>query len=115
MSVTTALTTISSSSPTTSINGGDCVATSEEDIPLPAPSGPLLSSQLIEFVLPIPQPAPDDLNNTIQFMCETASRLLFLSVHWVKNIPVLSQRCVKFNLRIEFISNSLGQFHSEQR
>jgi hypothetical protein len=48
----------------------------------------------MEFVLPIPQQVPDDLQNTIQFMCETASRLLFLSVHWIKNIPTLSQRAI---------------------
>ncbi|KAE9549407.1 hypothetical protein FO519_007374 [Halicephalobus sp. NKZ332] len=101
MSVTTALTTISSSSPTTSINGADCVPQSEEENPLPAPSGPLLSSQHIEFVLPIPQPVPDDLNNTIQFMCETASRLLFLSVHWIKNIPVLSQRPIPLGVTMK--------------
>uniref|UniRef100_A0AC34QSS9 NR LBD domain-containing protein n=1 Tax=Panagrolaimus sp. JU765 TaxID=591449 RepID=A0AC34QSS9_9BILA len=101
MSVTTALTTISANSPTTSTNETDCTHQIDEDNALPAPSGPVLTSQLIEFVLPIPQPLSDDLNNVIQFMCETASRLLFLSVHWVKNIPALSQKPIPLGITMK--------------
>lgn len=97
MSVTTALTTISSSSPTTSSNGMD--SHSDEDAVLPAPSGTILNSQSVEFILPIPQPVPDDLNN--QFMCETASRLLFLSVNWIKNINYLAQRPIPLGITMK--------------
>uniref|UniRef100_A0AC35FPQ1 Uncharacterized protein n=1 Tax=Panagrolaimus sp. PS1159 TaxID=55785 RepID=A0AC35FPQ1_9BILA len=94
MSITTALTAVSSTSPTTSASGMDGMHASDDETPLPAPSGPILTNLCMEFVLPIPQQVPDDLQNTIQFMCETASRLLFLSVHWIKNIPTLSQRAI---------------------
>lgn len=42
------------------------------------------------FKLPIPQPQPQELN--MQFLCETVSRLLFLSVHWIKNVQCLASR-----------------------
>uniref|UniRef100_A0A7E4ZQ55 Nuclear receptor n=1 Tax=Panagrellus redivivus TaxID=6233 RepID=A0A7E4ZQ55_PANRE len=91
MSITTALTAASSTSPTTSTSGMDCMQNSDEELPLPVPTGPVLNGECIDFLLPVPQQTTDDLNNTIQFMCETASRLLFLSVHWIKNVPALSQ------------------------
>ncbi|VDK67539.1 unnamed protein product [Onchocerca ochengi] len=50
--------------------------------------GSLLNSERAKFELPVPQPMPSELN--IQFICETASRLLFLSVHWMKNFKVIS-------------------------
>lgn len=49
---------------------------------------PLFSAERAIFELPIPQPQPQELN--IQFICETASRLLFLSVHWIKNVRALA-------------------------
>ena len=45
-----------------------------------------LPSSLVKFCLPFPLPPPFELNS--QFVCETASRLLFLSVHWARNIYV---------------------------
>uniref|UniRef100_A0A915AA95 Uncharacterized protein n=1 Tax=Parascaris univalens TaxID=6257 RepID=A0A915AA95_PARUN len=48
----------------------------------------LLNAEKAKFELPVPHPMPRELN--IQFVCETASRLLFLSVHWIKNIKALS-------------------------
>ncbi|KAM3726063.1 Nuclear hormone receptor [Dirofilaria immitis] len=50
--------------------------------------GSLLNSERAKFELPVPQPMPSELN--IQFICETASRLLFLSVHWMKNFKAIS-------------------------
>ncbi|KAL3982318.1 Zinc finger C4 type (two domains) family protein [Acanthocheilonema viteae] len=50
--------------------------------------GSLLNPERAKFELPVPQPMPNELN--IQFICETASRLLFLSVHWMKNFKAIS-------------------------
>lgn len=51
---------------------------------------PLIAENFAKFELPIPYPQPSNFN--IQFICETASRLLFLSVHWIKNVPSLASR-----------------------
>uniref|UniRef100_A0A915E2W1 Nuclear receptor domain-containing protein n=1 Tax=Ditylenchus dipsaci TaxID=166011 RepID=A0A915E2W1_9BILA len=51
---------------------------------------PMFSPECAKFELPIPQPQPQELN--IQFICETASRLLFLSVHWIKNVRSLAAK-----------------------
>ncbi|KAI1716888.1 ligand-binding domain of nuclear hormone receptor domain-containing protein [Ditylenchus destructor] len=51
---------------------------------------PLFSAERATFDLPIPQPQPQELN--IQFICETASRLLFLSVHWIKNVKAFAEK-----------------------
>ncbi|KHN81670.1 Nuclear hormone receptor family member nhr-41 [Toxocara canis] len=48
----------------------------------------LLNAEKAKFELPVPHPMPRELN--IQFVCETASRLLFLSVHWIKSIRAIS-------------------------
>ena len=37
------------------------------------------------FNLTMPSPMPAYL--TVHYICETASRLLFLSIHWARNIP----------------------------
>ncbi|CAJ0929150.1 unnamed protein product, partial [Mesorhabditis belari] len=47
---------------------------------------PIFNLDRVRFELPVPIPAPSELN--IQYICETASRLLFLSVHWMKNVKV---------------------------
>lgn len=47
--------------------------------------GPLLSDSHIPFKLMMPIPAPDFL--TVNYICESASRLLFLSMHWARSIP----------------------------
>ena len=52
-------------------------------------SAQVLEAHLVPFKLATPTPHPSHLN--IHFICETASRLLFLSVHWVRSIPVFSQ------------------------
>uniref|UniRef100_A0A915PVG4 Uncharacterized protein n=1 Tax=Setaria digitata TaxID=48799 RepID=A0A915PVG4_9BILA len=54
--------------------------------------GSLLNPERAKFELPVPQPMPSELN--IQFICETASRLLFLSVHWMKNFKAISSKQV---------------------
>ncbi|XP_034032201.1 nuclear receptor subfamily 2 group C member 1 [Thalassophryne amazonica] len=47
--------------------------------------GPLLSDSHIPFKLMMPVPVPDYLN--VNYICESASRLLFLSMHWARSIP----------------------------
>lgn len=55
--------------------------------------GPILQEQHVPFNLQIPGPVPPYLN--IHYICESGSRLLFLSVHWAKNIPAFQMlRCV---------------------
>ena len=48
----------------------------------------VINDHLIRFKLATPTPMPSYLN--VHFICETASRLLFLSVHWVRSIPAFS-------------------------
>ncbi|XP_037538928.1 nuclear receptor subfamily 2 group C member 1 [Nematolebias whitei] len=46
---------------------------------------PLLSDGHIPFKLMMPLPVPEFLN--VNYICESASRLLFLSMHWARSIP----------------------------
>ncbi|KAL1230749.1 Orphan steroid hormone receptor [Trichinella spiralis] len=57
------------------------------DSPPPPPAAVFLNSQMAAFELPAPLPLPSVLN--MQYICETASRLLFLSVHWLKSVTSL--------------------------
>ncbi len=50
----------------------------------PSSSEPMMTAARARFELPVPQPMPTVLN--MQYICETASRLLFLSVHWLKRV-----------------------------
>jgi len=47
--------------------------------------GPMLTDTNFVFNLTMPTPMPAYL--TVHYICETASRLLFLSIHWARNIP----------------------------
>lgn len=47
--------------------------------------GPLLSDMHVPFKLMMPSPVPEFLN--LNYICESASRLLFLSMHWARSIP----------------------------
>ncbi|XP_071442672.1 nuclear receptor subfamily 2 group C member 2 isoform X2 [Hetaerina americana] len=47
--------------------------------------GPILMDQHVSFNLQTPSPMPAYLN--VHYICESASRLLFLSVHWARSIP----------------------------
>ncbi|XP_036374218.1 nuclear receptor subfamily 2 group C member 1 isoform X1 [Megalops cyprinoides] len=47
--------------------------------------GPLLSDIHVPFKLMMPLPVPEFLN--VNYICESASRLLFLSMHWARSIP----------------------------
>lgn len=47
--------------------------------------GPLLLDQHMVFNLQTPDPVPPYLN--VHYVCESGSRLLFLSIHWARSIP----------------------------
>uniref|UniRef100_A0A0N5B4V4 Nuclear hormone receptor HR78 n=1 Tax=Strongyloides papillosus TaxID=174720 RepID=A0A0N5B4V4_STREA len=74
-----------SASPLSS-NGGGCSLSDDGSLII----GNVIDPDTAKFELLINQPIPQDLN--IQFFCEAASRLLFMSIHWLKNIKVFSQR-----------------------
>ncbi|KAL8606149.1 hypothetical protein ACOMHN_067132 [Nucella lapillus] len=48
-------------------------------------AGPLLTEAYFQFTLTTPSPMPAYLN--IHYICESASRLLFLSMHWTRSLP----------------------------
>ncbi|XP_075065511.1 nuclear receptor subfamily 2 group C member 1 [Mixophyes fleayi] len=56
-----------------------------QDISVVEIEGPLLSDSHISFRLTMPSPMPEYLN--VHYICESASRLLFLSMHWARSIP----------------------------
>ncbi|KAL5013414.1 hypothetical protein ScPMuIL_007684 [Solemya velum] len=47
--------------------------------------GPILTKPNFQFTLTTPSPMPAYLN--VHYICESASRLLFLSMHWTRSIP----------------------------
>ncbi|KAM9312839.1 nuclear receptor subfamily 2 group C member 1 [Gastrophryne carolinensis] len=55
------------------------------DIAVVEIDGPLLTDSHIAFKLTMPSPMPEYLN--VHYICESASRLLFLSMHWARSIP----------------------------
>ena len=48
--------------------------------------GSILTENNISFTLTMPSPLPAYLN--VHYICETASRLLFLSMHWARAVNV---------------------------
>lgn len=75
--------------------------------------GPILQEQNIAFNLQIPGPVPPYLN--AHYICESGSRLLFLSIHWAKNIPAFqflstdTQICLLQNCWTELFTLGLAQ------
>uniref|UniRef100_A0A4W5LHN0 Nuclear receptor subfamily 2, group C, member 2 n=1 Tax=Hucho hucho TaxID=62062 RepID=A0A4W5LHN0_9TELE len=75
--------------------GGECVSgatiqviSRDQVTPLIEVEGPLLTDTHVSFKLTMPSPMPDYLN--VHYICESASRLLFLSMHWASSIPAFS-------------------------
>lgn len=66
------------------LNGTD-ISTLTSDEKVIEFDGPVLQDQHITFNLQIPGPVPPYLN--IHYICESGSRLLFLSIHWARSIP----------------------------
>ena len=66
------------------LNGTDMSSLSTDDKYYDV-ENPILQEQHVSFNLQTPGPVPPYLN--IHFICESGSRLLFLSIHWARNIP----------------------------
>lgn len=78
------------------VDGVDTIQVISRDqiTPLIEVEGPLLTDTHISFKLTMPSPMPEYLN--VHYICESASRLLFLSMHWARSIPAflaLGQEC----------------------
>ncbi|XP_004645677.2 nuclear receptor subfamily 2 group C member 2 isoform X2 [Octodon degus] len=74
--------------------GGIHVISRDQSTPIIEVEGPLLSDTHVTFKLTMPSPMPEYLN--VHYICESASRLLFLSMHWARSIPAfqaLGQDC----------------------
>ncbi|KAB1264368.1 Nuclear receptor subfamily 2 group C member 2 [Camelus dromedarius] len=70
------------------------VISRDQSTPIIEVEGPLLSDTHVTFKLTMPSPMPEYLN--VHYICESASRLLFLSMHWARSIPAfqaLGQDC----------------------
>ncbi|XP_016336209.1 nuclear receptor subfamily 2 group C member 2-like isoform X1 [Sinocyclocheilus anshuiensis] len=84
-----------SSSEVDGVGGATIQVISRDQIsPLIEVEGPLLTDTHISFKLTMPSPMPEYLN--VHYICESASRLLFLSMHWARSIPAflaLGQEC----------------------
>ncbi|XP_060787538.1 nuclear receptor subfamily 2 group C member 2 isoform X1 [Neoarius graeffei] len=84
-----------------SLSEADCVGgatiqviSRDQVTPLIEVEGPLLTDTHVNFKLTMPSPMPEYLN--VHYICESASRLLFLSMHWARSIPAflaLGQEC----------------------
>ncbi|XP_076023023.1 nuclear receptor subfamily 2 group C member 2 [Genypterus blacodes] len=57
----------------------------DQETPIIEVEGPLLTDSHVGFKLTMPSPMPEFLN--VHYICESASRLLFLSMHWARSIP----------------------------
>ncbi|XP_049609649.1 nuclear receptor subfamily 2 group C member 2 [Syngnathus scovelli] len=57
----------------------------DQETPIIEVEGPLLTDGHVKFKLTMPSPMPEYLN--VHYICESASRLLFLSMHWARSIP----------------------------
>ncbi|XP_043943575.1 nuclear receptor subfamily 2 group C member 1 isoform X2 [Protopterus annectens] len=78
-------TTVCPSSPAESRNSSSQLDSGEMTLNFVELEGPLLSDAHIAFRLTMPSPVPEYLN--VHYICESASRLLFLSMHWARSIP----------------------------
>ncbi|XP_041941852.1 nuclear receptor subfamily 2 group C member 2 [Alosa alosa] len=84
-----------------SLGEADCVGgatiqviSRDQVTPIIEVEGPLLTDTHVSFKLTMPSPMPEYLN--VHYICESASRLLFLSMHWARSIPTflaLGQEC----------------------
>ncbi|PIO32479.1 hypothetical protein AB205_0150740, partial [Aquarana catesbeiana] len=74
------------------------VISRDQATPILEVEGPLLSDTHVTFKLTMPSPMPEYLN--VHYICESASRLLFLSMHWARSIPAF-----------QALGNSLSGYH----
>lgn len=64
-------------------------------------SSPLLEETQLKFEFSVPAPLLD--TPTIHFVCETASRLLFQTLHWTKSIQAFN--LLKYDTQIQLVQN----------
>jgi len=83
-------------------NGSDMSEPEDDAMELGIVDGLVIAEHLTNFHLATPTPMPSHLN--IHFICETASRLLFLSVHWVRSIPVFAQ--LNYETQVALVRNA---------
>lgn len=65
---------------------------------------PLLWPALVPFVLYAPNSSPFSKYVVTYYMCECASRLLFLTVHWVQNFPAFKK--LSFNTQVALLKHA---------
>merc|ERR1719461_2746 len=63
---------------------------------------PVLEDSQLRFDLNVPSPMMD--SPTIHFVCETASRLLFQTLHWTKSISAFN--LLKYETQVGLVRNS---------
>lgn len=61
--------------------------------------GPIIQEHQLSFNLEIPTPVHSCLN--VHYICESASRLLFSSVHWARNIPAF--QCFGWDTQVSLL------------
>ncbi|XP_025835024.1 orphan steroid hormone receptor 2 isoform X5 [Agrilus planipennis] len=66
------------------LNGNDYLSLTAEENPFEIDE-PVIQEQHVIFNLQIPGPVPPYLN--VHYICESGSRLLFLSIHWARSVP----------------------------
>ncbi|BES91355.1 receptor [Nesidiocoris tenuis] len=82
-----------------SIQGNGPVANSdEEDVEPIQVDGHILEDNTFTFKIQNPSPVPEF--NDVHYIIECASRLLFLSVHWARNIPAFQMFSVQNQITI---------------
>ncbi|EEC12617.1 developmental orphan receptor, putative [Ixodes scapularis] len=68
----------------------------------PPPSnswGPLVSEELVPFRLTLPESPPGGALN-VHYVCESASRLLFRSLHWARSLPAFEELPMSLQLTL---------------
>ncbi|XP_013380463.1 orphan steroid hormone receptor 2 isoform X2 [Lingula anatina] len=70
------------------VNSTDNLVGSSEHSNNDSLEGPILMDNNFQFNLTTPSPMPTYLN--VHYICESASRLLFLSMHWAKAVPAFA-------------------------
>jgi len=64
-------------------------------------SSPLLEENQLKFEFSVPSPLLE--TPTIHFVCETASRLLFQTLHWAKSVQAF--KLLKYDTQIQLVQN----------
>ena len=73
----------------------------EDEIAALLADQPLLGGSQLRFELTVPPPSPTP---SIHVVCETASRLLFKTLHWIRSIPAFN--LLKMSTQVEIVRRS---------